>query len=678
VAVVALLAILAGGLAAAATPPAPSTARPADALPQVVDVPASSTLTVEGHGFGNGIGLSQWGAEGAASRHASATAILDFYYPHTVTTRVADRTIRVLVDSTAAGLLEVAPAAGLVATDAASGASVPLPTTGAHAYRVASVSGGLLVQEQRTGHPGWTTLTLRANGKARELVAGPVTLAATAPSLVLLDTAGGGEAYQGRLIAARTGTGTLDAVDALPLEDYVAGVVPHEADPSWLPAALQAQAVAARTYALYEVRQTPPGQPYQICSTDFCQVYEGVALVAADGTRTPLQYASTTAATTATAGEIRTYQGQPIYAGYGASDGGWTVADGVAYLPAKADPYDGIEPGSETSWSVPVAASTLAADFGLHSLTQVRVLSRDGHGAWGGRVGNVDLVGATSSGAPSTVATTGSGVAGALGLMSTWWNVGVDDSALSARSPAPSLYTRPGPDTETLTATFRNTGTTDWDLAALAVATSGPGARAVVAGAAPPVDLTHPGATAAVPGDSVEVSVRVDTAAFAAGSYPLDGRLSDGSGPFGATVRWPVRVATAVLAAVQVGPAPNVTVSPDGTDSVTLTFRNTGNVAWPAGALVRLGLADPHVRTDPLRGPGWLLPRRPGVLDPVASAAAPGATPPTTTPPGGTATITFALAGNGLPAGSRTDAFQPVWDGVRWFGPVVVLTVDVT
>ena len=38
-------------------------------------------------------------------------------------------------------------------------------------------------------------------------------------------------------------------VDTLSMEDYLRGVVPQEASPSWYPAALQAQAIAARTYA---------------------------------------------------------------------------------------------------------------------------------------------------------------------------------------------------------------------------------------------------------------------------------------------------------------------------------------------------------------------------------------------------------------------------------------------
>jgi stage II sporulation protein D len=51
------------------------------------------------------------------------------------------------------------------------------------------------------------------------------------------------------------------------LDEYVRGVVPNEAYPSWPIEALKAQAVAARTYALYFVLHPVPGRMWDICST---------------------------------------------------------------------------------------------------------------------------------------------------------------------------------------------------------------------------------------------------------------------------------------------------------------------------------------------------------------------------------------------------------------------------
>ena len=84
----------------------------------------------------------------------------------------------------------------------------------------------------------------------------------------------------------------------VPLEDYVKGVVPNEVFPSWPAAALQAQAVAARTYGVK--KQLTVGYVYPDTRD---QVY--------DPTRT---YPTTDAAVDATAGQVMTYGGSVIYA----------------------------------------------------------------------------------------------------------------------------------------------------------------------------------------------------------------------------------------------------------------------------------------------------------------------------------------------------------------------------
>ena len=58
------------------------------------------------------------------------------------------------------------------------------------------------------------------------------------------------------------------------MDDYVQGVVPAEMPASWEPEAVQAQAVAARTYAAWH-RARSGDRYYQICDTTSCQVYGG-------------------------------------------------------------------------------------------------------------------------------------------------------------------------------------------------------------------------------------------------------------------------------------------------------------------------------------------------------------------------------------------------------------------
>ena len=62
----------------------------------------------------------------------------------------------------------------------------------------------------------------------------------------------------------------------LNIEKYLRGVVASEMPASWPSAALQSQAVAARTYAA-RGRADRTGSYYDLCDTTSCQVYGGLA-----------------------------------------------------------------------------------------------------------------------------------------------------------------------------------------------------------------------------------------------------------------------------------------------------------------------------------------------------------------------------------------------------------------
>jgi SpoIID/LytB domain protein len=55
-------------------------------------VPSNRTYTIDGHGFGHGKGLSQRGAQGAATAGLDVNQILAFYYPGTTQTQIGHRT----------------------------------------------------------------------------------------------------------------------------------------------------------------------------------------------------------------------------------------------------------------------------------------------------------------------------------------------------------------------------------------------------------------------------------------------------------------------------------------------------------------------------------------------------------------------------------------------------------
>ena len=77
--------------------------------------------------------------------------------------------------------------------------------------------------------------------------------------------------YRGALRSVGNNT-----VNVVRLEHYLRGVVPQEVPALWKPAAVQAQAVAARTYAAFERKASSKGRGYDLCDTAHCQVYGGV------------------------------------------------------------------------------------------------------------------------------------------------------------------------------------------------------------------------------------------------------------------------------------------------------------------------------------------------------------------------------------------------------------------
>jgi SpoIID/LytB domain protein len=213
----------------------------------------------------------------------------------------------------------------------------------------------------------------------------------------------------------------VETVDRVSLDNYVAGVVPREMPASWAPAALSAQAVAARTYADNAIA-SPGDAEYDICATTSCQVYGGRAHYASNGT---LLYSQLTSAATSTAWRILTYNGAPAFTQFSASNGGWSVAGGAPYLVAKADPYDTAARSGDPyiGATTTVKVSALASYFGLAKVASLTVVARDGHGTWLGRILSATVRGTDRSGKAKTVTADGFDLQYAFGLGTTWLRV---------------------------------------------------------------------------------------------------------------------------------------------------------------------------------------------------------------------------------------------------------------
>ncbi len=145
------------------------------------------------------------------------------------------------------------------------------------------------------------------------------------------------------------------AIRTLPLETYVRGVISAEMPASWPLAALEAQAVAVRTYAL---TAHAGGSRFDVYSDTRSQVYRGPAA----------ETASTNAATSATAGQIVTYNGAPAITYFFANSGGHTENIQNAFLGAApqpwlvgvADPYD---QGPLHTWTLSLSFAAVAKDL---------------------------------------------------------------------------------------------------------------------------------------------------------------------------------------------------------------------------------------------------------------------------------------------------------------------------
>lgn len=139
--------------------------------------------------------------------------------------------------------------------------------------------------------------------------------------------------YAGSLTIQPNAYGSYTVVNAVPLETYLRGVVPHEVGPGAPFAAMAAQAILARTYALKNLHRFQIDD-YQICANTHCQVYRGLT-----GTNP-----RTDEAIRQTSGQVLTYNGELVDAVYSSTNGGVSAAfedvwdgDPRPYLRPQAD-----------------------------------------------------------------------------------------------------------------------------------------------------------------------------------------------------------------------------------------------------------------------------------------------------------------------------------------------------
>ncbi len=389
-------------------PGAPAAVAPSPVPPATAAVTAaasSGTWTVSGAGWGHGVGMSQYGAMEMARDGYDASQILRHYYtgtqyglaPDTATIRVnlqhqtSSTSFATSVLSSGGGTLSII--AGGVKTTAAAGTTATVTPSG---------SG---VKVSCSGCSPATTLT------------GTTATVYWDDGRTLVST--GGTRYRdGAMTVSRTpGASTLEVVARLRLHDQYLDYI-REVPWSWPAAALEAQAAAARGYALTAMA----GGVRSACD---CHVYDTVQSQVYGGYPSSSELpawaawrAAVRAAGSSSQGHVVTYGGQVIQAFYSSSSGGrtqnsedvWTSA--VPYLRSVDDHWSLRSSNPRRAWSVKPSRAGLASAFGLPDVVALDLHARYTSGA-------VRTATATSS-SGATASLSGAGLQSRLGLDSSY------------------------------------------------------------------------------------------------------------------------------------------------------------------------------------------------------------------------------------------------------------------
>jgi stage II sporulation protein D len=337
----------------------------------------NATFVVTGHGWGHGVGMSQYGAYGYAQHGFGYAKILAHYFPGTQLGPAPLAKVRVLL------------AAG----------SRTLKLSSPVACKVRDGNGDIhdLAAGTYTLTPA---LKLKFDGgdKAKPLKPPLLFQPGSAPLQL-------GRRYRGSIQVDTTNA--LRAVNIVGLEQYLYGVVPSEMPFSWSPEALKAQAVVARSYAL----ATKRSGAFDLYPDTRSQMYLGY-----DHERP-----SSSAAVDATAGKVLLYDGQVAKTYFYSTSGGRTASaqdawgTPIPYLVSVPDPYDSISPYH--TWG-PIAFTGARLEKALRAGGPVRDVRTSLNSS--GRVTTMTAV--TGNGERSF---DGNSLRRLLGLRSTWFTVGV-------------------------------------------------------------------------------------------------------------------------------------------------------------------------------------------------------------------------------------------------------------
>jgi len=412
------------------------------------------TYVFQGSGWGHGVGMSQYGSYAMATGGSTADQILTTYYSG-VSVRPIDQVLQpsdwlradpmpiwigLAQNQTLLSFSVVGGPAGLCKANDGEGACPTQTANPGEAWDFRSLGGGTC-QFFRSGVAVGNVGSCQASIEW-----------GNQPNVYVVAL---GKQLARGAIKIRPSTAGFHVSLQIGIEDYIYGI--GEVPSSWPSAALQAQAIAARTYGVRQALFYGPEGGFSQTRRDqcWCHLYSTVVdqNYSGYGKETSPFGSNWVAAVSATAGRLITHPQAPqstvIIAYYSSSSGGHTDnnVDGLGhssalpYLTAIPDPWS-VSPAAANpyaSWSKSLTASQIASALGLQTVTGIAVTGRHASGS----VKEVSIAG-TINGSSTTITRSGRSFKSALGLRSLTFGVTPPSGAVIPGSGG-SLCSQPSP-----------------------------------------------------------------------------------------------------------------------------------------------------------------------------------------------------------------------------------------
>lgn len=394
------------------------------------------TFTITGAGWGHMVGMSQYGARAMAAAGNTAQQITGYYYAGTtvqalggfmppssfIVTDPDPLWIGIMQNRTSFGFrVDGAGSAGLCKANDGEGTCPTQFAMPGEAWEFRALGGGQC-QFFRAG------LAVGNPGSCR----GAITWDFAAGTKIFINDLG--RTYARGILRIRPAGAGFHVSLEMAIDDYIYGIGEMPSD--WHQQALQAQAIAARTYGIRQALRWGPEESFDASRQAFCwcHLVSSVADQAYVGwSKEADQFGPNwVAAVMATASQVVTHPQAPdstvIIAYYASSTGGHTDSNveglgqttALPYLVPTPDPWSVASAAQNpfAQWTETATGSEIATAFGLSTVTGMAVTSRN----FSGTVAQVTIAG-TLNGQETVIVRDGRAFRNALGLRSTAYNV---------------------------------------------------------------------------------------------------------------------------------------------------------------------------------------------------------------------------------------------------------------